>query len=146
MVLSSCFSAVNVTVVPALPFDRLWCVIHVLRICTVIAIEHNYDVSVLMLYIFSVGPTDTLTREAMGCVEWVPHHPAASLRLFPLCFLPIRFVSPCQKMDTYDQGNQWAGSKLRRRQMALIGIGRAALETASTAALPGVRLLCKLVF
>ena len=40
---------------------------------------------------------------------------------FPLCFFFVRSVSPCQNMDTYyntyyTQGNQWAESKLGRRQ------------------------------
>ena len=42
-----CHSCASISLCPPL-------VCHVLRVCTVIAIEHNYGVSVLMLYLFSV--------------------------------------------------------------------------------------------
>ena len=42
-------------------------VCHVLRVCTVIAIKHNYGVSVLMLYIFSV-----LMEDASVCLSARP--------------------------------------------------------------------------
>ena len=42
-----CHSCASISLWPSL-------VCHVLRMCTVIAIEHNYGVSVLMLYTFSV--------------------------------------------------------------------------------------------
>ena len=41
-----CHSCASISLCPSL-------VCHVLRVCTFIAIEHNYGVSVLMLYIFS---------------------------------------------------------------------------------------------
>ena len=136
-------SAVNVTVVPALPFDRLWsCPTYVYSHC------HRTQLWRLCTYALHIQCRAYWYVDPRGHgMRWMGAPPSSCLSsaLSPV-FFPIRFVSPCQKMDTYDQGNQWAGSKLGRRQVALIGIGRAALETASTAALPGVRLLCKLVF
>ena len=41
-------SAENVTVVPAFPFDHHSLGCHVLRVCTIIAIEHNDGVSAIM--------------------------------------------------------------------------------------------------
>ena len=69
-----------------------------------------------------------------------------SLRFFPMCFF-IPFVSPCQKMDAYIiiKGINGLGANLEEGHLHsnLIGIGRYALATASTAALPRV---CLLVF
>ena len=50
-----CHSCASISLCPSM-------VCHILRVCTVIAIEHNYGVSVLMLYIFSV-----LMEDAFVC-------------------------------------------------------------------------------
>ena len=53
-----CHSCASISLCPSL-------VCHVLRVCTVIAIEHNYGVYVLMIYIFSVLMEDaSVCRQA----------------------------------------------------------------------------------
>ena len=73
---------------------------------------------------------------------------AASLQLFHLCFSDSIRVSLSE--DGYNKGiNGLAENYEVRPSMShssLIGIVRDSLKTASTAALPGVCLLCKLVF
>ena len=65
-----CHSCASISLLPSL-------VRHVLRVCTGIAIEHNYGVSVVMLYMFSVQMEDPRDHG----MRWVNAPPSTTYRL-----------------------------------------------------------------
>ena len=57
------------------------------------------------------------STSAVRCTSYGDHIlPAAFPLTLSICGFFVRSLSPGQKMDTYNQGNQWAESKFGRRQ------------------------------